>query len=234
MTARVWFLSVGVAGADVKTLREARDAWNAYRDSHGLGASDLRGQHAAGVLLPSGETVALLSYNGRVWLTRTGKEAPEAQLDEPLWVVRVGTPITVPFSGTTGQALPLDSERGATPVWDKIGNAARGRPSIAERAGLPREKSARLTIRIPVSCLPALGQTREAQTKMAQAAVLMECIRVLRREKEDKEAIAEQECPECGDGCDEECEECHGEGKEARVARRRPRRRASDRKHGAS
>ena len=58
----------------VASLREASDVWCRYRDAHGLGASEA--PRVTVVDYATSETVARISYNGRLWHPTTGAEIP--------------------------------------------------------------------------------------------------------------------------------------------------------------
>lgn len=67
----------------IQTLRDAQRAWNAYRKNHAFGARDLTPQSGL-VRAPSGETVYQISYNGKAWEARNGKEVQGEALGVPL------------------------------------------------------------------------------------------------------------------------------------------------------
>lgn len=58
-------ISINGKRVAVASLKDARNAWIAYRDESGIGASGLK-QHD-GKVFQGRKLIATVSYNGRVW-----------------------------------------------------------------------------------------------------------------------------------------------------------------------
>lgn len=116
----------GIAGQQVRTLREAQRAVDLFRDSTGMGSAATPKEFGL-VIDPTNHAVAQVSYNGRVW------HVPYVPYDQvPGWTPGRPEITGAELDATLGTSMQASTVASALPPgpWDQYLDAARKRELV--------------------------------------------------------------------------------------------------------